>query len=564
MISLRCARFLLALLLCVAGTPAMAVVVRACTTDVQQGAGTNLAEAIEAGGVITFDCPGPSPVTLLVTRGYMIDGQVRIFGGGRVILKIESGPAFTVTRPGLLQLAGLEIVGGTTPMLPAPPGSPRLFYVAGGTVVLDGTTVKSIAEQLAYVAAGGSLVLTGKSHLSGIRGGLTVDGADLTIAAGSVLERWDSPVKVRKGHVAISAADFDRAKLLLRDCELTINDSKFFNSDVRSRGEDGGALETNCTGTIANSRFSNNKAVNGGALHVIPGSSGYLTITQVEFLNNVALGNGGGAYLSSAAGRLPVGDAPRLSIDLTYATFKGNAANEGGGLYATGVTVRAARFTSNSSVARGGGYFGNGRGSMQRASFVKNTAGTEGGGAFAFASTFSNVLITRNTAPRGAGLFGGNMELVNVTVAENNGTGLDSGSFSAGFRLRNVLVVNNSGGNCALSGPAPAVSAASTSLQFPASVCGAAIPVQDPYLDSLFAPVSGSRARTGGDLLACTSYPVSGKDLYGEPRPQGRSCSIGAVEGSVDRLVFKRFKDPGSTAQELNQQVLDWARQVPR
>lgn len=103
----------------------------------------------------------------------------------------------------------------------------------------------------------------------------------------------------------------------------------------------------------------------------------------------------------------------------------------------------------------------------------------------------------------------------------------------------------NSGPDCFLaSGNRGVIVDGGSNLQFPNGTCPG-VPIRDPTLDPLYAPVVGSPALDGATLQVCVDGPVQGRDVYGEPRPQGRGCSIGAVEGAVDRLVFDRLKRRG-------------------
>jgi hypothetical protein len=75
----------LALLEVATAGPAMAdAVVTACAEDNQAGAGTNLAQAITAGGVIRFNCPAGSVIR--VSGRYDLPGSTLIDGGGTVTL----------------------------------------------------------------------------------------------------------------------------------------------------------------------------------------------------------------------------------------------------------------------------------------------------------------------------------------------------------------------------------------------------------------------------------------------------------------------------------------------
>jgi hypothetical protein len=77
-------------------------------------------------------------------------------------------------------------------------------------------------------------------------------------------------------------------------------------------------------------------------------------------------------------------------------------------------------------------------------------------------------------------------------------------------------------------------------LQYPDSSCGASLRTADPMLDSLYVPLLGGPALGGGRLTLCIPDPVSARDVFGHHRPQGKSCSIGAVEGSLEDLLHRR------------------------
>src|SRR5260370_20563386 len=49
-------------------------------------------------------------------------------------------------------------------------------------------------------------------------------------------------------------------------------------------------------------------------------------------------------------------------------------------------------------------------------------------------------------------------------------------------------------------------------------------------------------ATGGADLGACTTAPVNGVDVYGQRRPQGKGCTIGAVEGDIEDLLTRRLR----------------------
>src|SRR5262249_46898164 len=77
----------------------------------------------------------------------------------------------------------------------------------------------------------------------------------------------------------------------------------------------------------------------------------------------------------------------------------------------------------------------------------------------------------------------------------------------------------------------------SDNLEFPANSCATNSTVADPNLDPLYIPILGSPAKGSGDLATCLADPVSARDVYGKKRPQGTSCSIGAVEGEMEKEI---------------------------
>ena len=66
--------------------------VTACSVDVQTGAGTNLAQALQAGGNIYFNCPRAS--TIAMTRSYTINAETWLWAGDAITL---SGSGFLLT-----------------------------------------------------------------------------------------------------------------------------------------------------------------------------------------------------------------------------------------------------------------------------------------------------------------------------------------------------------------------------------------------------------------------------------------------------------------------------------
>jgi hypothetical protein len=109
--------------------------------------------------------------------------------------------------------------------------------------------------------------------------------------------------------------------------------------------------------------------------------------------------------------------------------------------------------------------------------------------------------------------------------------------------LINSIVVGNSGGNCASRDGVSFVDQGHN-LQFPDASCAPTIAVADPKLDSLFVPGYFSPAFAAGDNSVCSAPPVGNRDVYGQPRPQGSVCTIGAVEGELQQVLYqRRYRD---------------------
>jgi hypothetical protein len=136
--------------------------------------------------------------------------------------------------------------------------------------------------------------------------------------------------------------------------------------------------------------------------------------------------------------------------------------------------------------------------------------------------------------------------LVNSTVAANRGTALtwqDAGVRSE-VRFKNSIISGNRSGNCAAAPANVQVLDGGNNLQTQDTSCGTTIPVDDPKLEAIyFTPHPLSPARRAGDNAVCLAAPVSARDVYGERRPQADACTIGAVEGTVNRYAVKRLLD---------------------
>src|SRR6185369_10216507 len=89
-------------------------------------------------------------------------------------------------------------------------------------------------------------------------------------------------------------------------------------------------------------------------------------------------------------------------------------------------------------------------------------------------STLANVLIVQNAAPRGAGVYGSALRMVNATLAQNSGPALDTGSSKVrpAITMQNTLVSSFGGAaGCAGDGAPSSFQNAGNNLQFPNATC---------------------------------------------------------------------------------------------
>jgi hypothetical protein len=152
---------------------------------------------------------------------------------------------------------------------------------------------------------------------------------------------------------------------------------------------------------------------------------------------------------------------------------------------------------------------------------------------------FGNALIVKNRAAAGAAFFGANTTFINTTFADNVGAGIQADvgrtRLGVGVTLKNTLLSKNSAAHC--SAGTANIQDNGNNLEFPTRSCTQASINADPWLDTLYIPVPGSAAMNNGDNNTCMTDPISARDVYGKRRPQGISCTIGAVEGDLEKEV---------------------------
>ena len=215
---------------------------------------------------------------------------------------------------------------------------------------------------------------------------------------------------------------------------------------------------------------SGNDAQGGGGLH----ANGALTLTNVSVLSNTTVGHGGGAlaygaemvsgclFRNNTASTLASGGGlyGNSTVALADTQFISNTAGAGGGMRAVGAAMLSGGLflQNNADYTAGGGLYTNDTLTLSGTQFISNTATTQGGGAYAFHEvTLLGGLFQNNTCTglndNGGGLSAYATLTLTGTQFINNtaGSGSGGGAFANyGATLSGGLFRDNrcTGANC--------------------------------------------------------------------------------------------------------------------
>ncbi|MFN8637750.1 MAG: right-handed parallel beta-helix repeat-containing protein [Chloroflexota bacterium] len=278
-------------------------------------------------------------------------------------------------------------------------------------------------------------------------------------------------------------------------------------------------------------RFVGLTVSHGIGMLVAPGANTFLTSARVDGATGTALSISQGATMtatnsivSNTQNGLAISNQGNLTIDTT--TISDNR-----GVVVTGL----ANFAGASAT-------------ITNSLFVNNVGNSSSGATLRTdgALNVANTTLSGNSGPTAGGIQfgGGNVALVNVTVANNTGPGFRTQG--GGIFLQNVLLANNTGGNC---NGAPNISGQAPNLQQNFDSDGAcAFPAGsnltgNPHLGPLASnggPTQTHALQLGSpaiDVANCSAAAPA--DQRGTSRPRDGNgdtvaqCDIGAFERTV-------------------------------
>ena len=516
---------------------------------------TDFKEALTAGGRISFDCTG----TITFTQSHALLRDVEIDGGGSITLDGAGHRMFGLGsgRNTQLTLKAIRIVGGGV----GPSGQPGGVVSGEGSVLLlDGTNL-SASQQPLWVLAGrveirnawlhdnsGPVVVVSEGTLEISKTTRFTDNRGPSIATSAAVNvRIQDTQFFRNGAASFGSSSQGAAPV----CDVAISKS-WFSDNVAAL--DGGAISSRCKLVVEDTQFERNSAGrDGGALML--GTGADANLRAVLFRGNRAGRNGGAVMALGAA----AGSGGALS--LRNARFQDNQAGATGGAVAVGewggVSISLGSFVGNLTATGGGAVYA--RQSPLRVSrsvFLKNGSQGTGGAIESLcmppgAGLVANTLISGNVATTGGAFYGTHMRFVNATLVMNGGAAVSQGAVCSGksdIAFANTIIDGGWQGACAGADALHTFTDLGNNLQWPGHSCGAAMTAALPLLGPFFAPFAPfSPAIGAGRLQACMDPPVSARDLYGTHRPQGGSCTTGAVEGDLsnvyERFVARRFRE---------------------
>ena len=264
-------------------------------------------------------------------------------------------------------------------------GLTRCFEIENSNAVVEKFVIKGgFADQGAGgLCRGGTLrncVIAGNRAVGQ---GVGDGGGGLWLLGGSTL---DSCIVSKNSSAGMGGGIQAESGVVISNCTLTGN--------VASN--DGGGLYASGTATVENCVFGDNRTARDGGGICWSGSAethagGLMKACRI--LGNVALNDGGGAYVAGA-------------VEVDRCVLSDNKADRhGGGVYAHSSKFRNGLLFKNTSGGRGGGAFLT-AGSLESCTIVENRADLHGGLSVCSSALVLNCIVYDNTAAIGSANWG--------------------------------------------------------------------------------------------------------------------------------------------------------------
>jgi len=365
----------------------------------------------------------------------------------------------------------------------------------------------------------------------GETGHLTIHNLNITRGShaiqGGAIRLLDGTLKIanstiRDSHSGYGGAIYsEHGTVEIDNSELSANSAHFGGGAIAS--EDDSSL------AIANSIIINNVARGGGALRV---SDGTMTLINSTVSHNSAYY--GGAIYSSGGGHP---DSEILPEDNTLAIIDSvisqNSATQFGGAInnsSNKLTILGSAFSDNEAGIAGGALIMvYGTLLVEKSSFVNNKVEENGGAIYSESAEHLDIVnstFSGNSAEEGGGLMVGDATLTHVTIANNVAKEAGGISMYDGVTLRNSIVADNIGGDCANdSQHLAAIHSVIGDASCDAQISG------DPMLRELQGPSGHHPIQASSPAIdAADPRYCPPTDQLGNPRPQGDGCDVGALE----------------------------------
>lgn len=349
---------------------------------------------------------------------------------------------------------------------------------------------------------------------------------DNTAEAGAAVYAYNGTITLTRCELEANQSITAGGAVWARYGPVTINDSVFYDNIAQSRNSMGGAVFVEQGPIdINNSTLRGSQAYQGGA---VAAEAGPITVTDALFAGNRSEAEGGAIFAGSDV------------VTVARTRFEANGARKGGGIYTqeSEIQVTGSQFIQNWSAIEGGGLAGELYTGITVTDcvFKDNRSGSGGGIGTVGWIKITNSLFYGNAArDGGAASAGGGMTVTASTVVHNVAEKEGGGLHARGLALQHSIVANNRAG----SQPDLATSYYSDTPTHGYNLIG-----QPGFLIAVDTDIVGvdlglildaeGHYTLLPDSPALNAIPpdqcVTEADLWGQARPTGAGCEIGALE----------------------------------